>query len=73
MLPAMTWKQFVRQWRPVNLTRLKVPGSTVFAWRDGSKEPKDYHRDALEFWIEAKAGEKTEPENDAAGKGSDSF
>ena len=54
----MTWKQFVARWRPVNLTRLGIPPSTVFAWRDGKKEPKGWHRDAAAFWIEAKAGEK---------------
>lgn len=53
----------------MDITRLGVPNSTVAEWRAGKKEPKKYHRDALEFWIEAKAGEKVEvprhPEGEA--------
>ena len=56
--PVMTWKDFVSRWRPVVLTRLGIPARTVYAWRDGSKEPPEgWQRDAAEFWIEAKAGE----------------
>ncbi len=40
------------------LTKLDIKPSTVFAWRDGTKEPKGWQRDAAEFWIDAKAGEK---------------
>jgi hypothetical protein len=54
------WKDFVKRWRMVDITRLGVPNSTVAEWRAGKKEPKKYHRDALEFWIDAKAGKKVE-------------
>lgn len=50
----MTWKQFVRQWKPSNLISLKIPESTVFAWRAGTKEPSGWQREAAEFWIGAK-------------------
>lgn len=54
----MIWKDFVARWRPVNLTRLGIPHRTVYEWRAGTKEPKGWQRDAAEFWINAKAGEK---------------
>ena len=57
----MTWKEFVRQWRPVNLTKLEIKPSTVFAWRDGSKAPKGWQRNAAELYITTKAGEKEKP------------
>ena len=61
----MIWKDFVSRWRPVVLTRMGIPARTVYAWRDGSKEPpKGWQRDAAEFWIENKAGE---PEKKAKG------
>lgn len=50
----MTWKDFVNQWRPVELTRLGIPYRTVFAWREGTSEPKGYQREAVEFWLRAK-------------------
>lgn len=54
----MTWKEFVNRWRMVDITRLGVPNSTVAEWRAGKKEPKGWQRDAAEFWIESKAGDK---------------
>lgn len=57
----MTWKEFVRQWKPANIIDLKVPESTVFAWRAGTKEPTGWQRAAAAFWLEAKAGEKVDP------------
>jgi len=63
----MTWVEFVKRWPLddlVNEKGLKIPKRTVYAWLSGEKEPKLYHRDALEFWIEgklgAKAGEKVD-------------
>jgi hypothetical protein len=53
----MTWKQFVCRWRPVDLTRIGIPHRTVYDWRTGGMEPKGWKREAVEFWIEAKAGE----------------
>ena len=53
---AMTWKQFVKRWRPVNLTRLGIPNRTVYEWHAGTKEPHGWQREAAEFWIAAKAG-----------------
>ena len=65
MFPPMTWKDFVKRWRPVNLTRLGIPNRTVYDWRAGTNEPpKGWQREAAEFWIEAKAGpvdEKAQP------------
>lgn len=58
--PPMTWKQFVKQWRPVDLTRLNIPNRTVYEWHAGTKEPKGWQRDAAEFWIKAKAGKPGE-------------
>jgi hypothetical protein len=54
----MTWKEFVKQWKPSRLIEMKVPESTVFAWHAGTKEPKGWQREAAAFWIDAKAGEK---------------
>lgn len=66
----MTWKQFVSQWRPVNLTRLGIPHRTVYDWKAGSSEPpKGWQRDAAEFWIEAKAGDKKSPGSTRKPKG----
>ena len=65
-VPSMTWKAFVSRWRPVILTRLGIPARTVYAWRDGSKEPPEgWQREAAEFWIEAKAGEPEKPKRKA--------
>jgi hypothetical protein len=59
----MTWKDFVKQWPPVTITRLGIPNTTVYEWRAGKKEPKGWQREAAELWIETKAGEKvTSPE-----------
>lgn len=59
----MKWKQFVKRWRAVNLTRLGIPHRTVYDWRAGTNEPQGWHKEAAAFWIEAKAGEpeKKEP------------
>jgi len=52
----MTWAEFVKQWRAVVLTRLGIPHRTVYDWRAGKNEPRDWHRQAAEFWISAMAG-----------------
>lgn len=55
----MIWKDFIKQWRPVSLTRIGIPHRTVYDWKAGTKEPPaGWQRDAAEYWIEAKAGEK---------------
>lgn len=65
----MTWKAFVKRWRPVVLTRLGVPHRTVYEWHAGAKEPKGWQREAAEFWIEAKAGPPDGEEKARRGKG----
>ena len=55
----MSWEDFVKQWRPVDLTRLGIPNRTVYDWRAGKKEPKGWKRLAAEFWIKSLAGEQS--------------
>ena len=64
----MKWKDFVLRWRPVDLTRLGIPNRTVYEWRAGTKEPKGWKRDAVEFWIEAKAPAHETDQDSPAGK-----
>ena len=55
--PAMLWKEFVKRWRAVNLTRLGIPHRTVYDWRAGTTEPpKGWQREAAALFIETKAG-----------------
>lgn len=64
----MTWKDFVKRWRMVDITRLGVPNSTVAEWRAGKKEPKGWQRDAAELFIETKAGPPDGAEKPVDGK-----
>lgn len=54
----MSWSEFIMQWRAKVLIDLGIPKRTVYDWRAGTKEPKDWHRTAAEHWIAAAAGEK---------------
>jgi hypothetical protein len=58
---SMSWQEFVKRFRMVDITRLGVPNSTVAEWRSGKKEPRGWAREAAEFWISAKAGETENP------------
>ncbi|MES2920084.1 MAG: hypothetical protein V4819_00960 [Verrucomicrobiota bacterium] len=62
----MTWVEFVKRWPLADLMDLGIPRRTVYAWRDGSKEPTGWQREAAEFWIEGKVGGKIKPKKGAA-------
>lgn len=59
----MDWKDFVKRWRPVVLTRLGIPHRTVYDWRAGTNAPPEgWQREAAEFWIQTMASEEPAPE-----------
>lgn len=65
----MDWKAFVRQWRPVNLTKLGIPHRTVYDWKAGTNEPpKGWQQDSAKYWIEGKAGDKISAPKEAEPK-----
>lgn len=63
----MTWQDFVRRWRMVDITRLGVPSSTVAEWRAGKKQPTGWQREAAALFIETKLGAPDEEKNAVGG------